>query len=198
MIAGIQAEYQSNARSTKDTPYLTLLGELWDVFCEYFLEDWPRYNGTTCIFIFHYHSLWNPKVLWTGSSTGTLSACSVWVELKPSRIRAPKPKMWTTLGFNPQWQKKPAFWTRGVVFARDWINSLTTGKFWRNFRYLIFQKISMIDGWGISGELVLRWMSLDLTDDKSILVQVMAWCHQATSHYLNRCWPKSLPPIWHH
>ena len=26
-------------------------------------------------------------------------------------------------------------------------------------------------------------------DDKSTLVQVMAWCRQATSHYLNQCWP---------
>ena len=31
-------------------------------------------------------------------------------------------------------------------------------------------------------------MSLDLTDDKSTVVQVMAWCHSATSHYLSRCW----------
>ena len=30
-------------------------------------------------------------------------------------------------------------------------------------------------------------MSMDLTDDKSTLVQVMAWCCQATSHYLNQC-----------
>ena len=37
-------------------------------------------------------------------------------------------------------------------------------------------------------------MSLDLTDDKSILVQVMAWCRQATSHYLSQCWPRSLLP----
>ena len=36
-------------------------------------------------------------------------------------------------------------------------------------------------------------MPLDLTD-KLTLVQVMAWCRQATSHYLNQCWPKSLPP----
>ena len=35
-------------------------------------------------------------------------------------------------------------------------------------------------------------MPLDLTDDKSTLVQVMAWCRQATSHYLSQCWPKSL------
>ena len=37
-------------------------------------------------------------------------------------------------------------------------------------------------------------MSLDLTDDKSTLVQVMAWCRQATCHYLSQCWPRSLSP----
>ena len=73
-------------------------------------------------------------------------------------------------------------------------NSLAPVKFEWNFRCLIFQIISVIDGWGISCELTLRWMSLDLTDDKSALVQVMAWCHQATSHYLSQCWPKSLSP----
>ena len=34
-------------------------------------------------------------------------------------------------------------------------------------------------------------MPRDLTDDKSTLVQVMAWCRQATSHYLNQYWPIS-------
>ena len=33
-----------------------------------------------------------------------------------------------------------------------------------------------------------------LIDYKSTLVQVMAWCHQVTSHYLNECWPRSLTP----
>ena len=33
----------------------------------------------------------------------------------------------------------------------------------------------MIDGWGISCEIALLWMSLDFTDDQSTLVQVMAW-----------------------
>ena len=37
-------------------------------------------------------------------------------------------------------------------------------------------------------------MPLDLIDDKSTLVQVMAWCHQATSHYLGHCWPSSMSP----
>ena len=31
-----------------------------------------------------------------------------------------------------------------------------------------------------------------LTDDKSILVQVMAWCRQATRHHLSQYWPRSL------
>ena len=39
-------------------------------------------------------------------------------------------------------------------------------------------------------------MPLDLTDDKSTLVQVlvMVWCRQATSHYLSQCWPRSMSP----
>ena len=51
------------------------------------------------------------------------------------------------------------------------------------------------DWWlGISREIALIWMSLDFTDDQSKLVQVMAWCRQATSHYLSQCWPRCLSP----
>ena len=59
---------------------------------------------------------------------------------------------------------------------------------------VIFNQILVIDGWGISCEIPLIWMTLDFTDDKSTLVQVMAWCRQATSHYLSQCWPRSLSP----
>ena len=61
-----------------------------------------------------------------------------------------------------------------------------------NFRHAIFKQILVIDGWGISCEIVLIWMSLDFTDDQSTLVQVMALCRQATSHNLGLCWPRSL------
>ena len=47
----------------------------------------------------------------------------------------------------------------------------------------------MIDRWSISCEIVLRWIALDLTANKTVLVQAMAWCRQATSHYLNQGWP---------
>ena len=59
---------------------------------------------------------------------------------------------------------------------------------------MVFKFILAIDGWDISHEISSRWMSLDLTDDKSALVQAMAWCRQATSHYLSQCWPRSVSP----
>ena len=48
---------------------------------------------------------------------------------------------------------------------------------------------------------VLIWIQISLNfvpkggvDNKLSLVQVMAWCHQATSHYLSQCWPRSVSP----
>ena len=41
---------------------------------------------------------------------------------------------------------------------------------------------------------VVSLVQLPLINDKSTLVQVMAWCRQATSHYLNQCWPSSMLP----
>ena len=43
------------------------------------------------------------------------------------------------------------------------------------------------------------FMPQDLTNDKSILVEVRDWCRQATSHYLIQCWPSSMSQygIWH-
>ena len=42
-----------------------------------------------------------------------------------------------------------------------------------------------VDGWVNAHESALIWMILNLTEDKSTLVQVMAWCRQATGHYLS-------------
>ena len=40
----------------------------------------------------------------------------------------------------------------------------------RNFRHAIFKQISVIDGWGISCEITIIWMSLDFTNYQSTLV----------------------------
>ena len=120
----------------------------------------------------------------------------------------------------PQWVKSsPAefFWENKTIFTfpvifrtemmlvlknrflmkNHWeciLNSLAPGRFQRNCRKVIFQLILMIGGLSISCKIVLKWMPMDLTDGKSTLVQVMAWCRQATSHYLGQCWPRSLSP----
>ena len=80
------------------------------------------------------------------------------------------------------------------VTLSQWVNSLSPGRFKVNFRWVIFKLILVVNGWGISCETALIWVSLDHPYDKSTLVQVMAWCRQATSHYLSQCWPRSLSP----
>ena len=54
----------------------------------------------------------------------------------------------------------------------------------------------MIDFWCMSCDIVLRWKPLDLTHDKSALVQVMAWCRQTAF-----TWANTAPfyvAIWRH
>ena len=55
-----------------------------------------------------------------------------------------------------------------------------------------FRQILVTDGWDISCEILLGQLSLDLTDNKSTLFSVMAWCCQVTSHYPNQCRKRSL------
>ena len=50
-----------------------------------------------------------------------------------------------------------------------------------------FQSCLLIDIFRSSNDNAFKWMPQDLTGDKLTLVQVMAWCRQATSHYLNHC-----------
>ena len=69
--------------------------------------------------------------------------------------------------------KVPEIYYIGIVVIS--LNSLDPGGFEQNFRYVIFKLISVTDGWGISCKIALRWMPQYLTDDKSTLVQVMAW-----------------------
>ena len=43
----------------------------------------------------------------------------------------------------------------------------------------------------------LRWMQQNTSDDKSILVHVMAWCSQATCHHLSQRWLRYMVPLGH-
>ena len=74
------------------------------------------------------------------------------------------------------------------------LDSLVPGRSGFNFKSAIFNLVLLIGIFRSSYDNALRWISWDLSDDKSTLVQVMAWCRQATSHYLSQCWPRSVSP----
>ena len=71
--------------------------------------------------------------------------------------------------------------------ARKCINSLVPERFELHFRNVIFKLILAIDGYGLSCEIALWWIPLDLTD-KSTLVQVKAARQQAITWAQ---WPSS-------
>ena len=62
------------------------------------------------------------------------------------------------------------------------------------FEISSFKLILVIDSRCISSKIALRWMPQNITNEKSTLVQVMAWCCQTTSHYLSQCWPRFMSP----
>ena len=80
------------------------------------------------------------------------------------------------------------------------INSSTPGGCGCNFRDIIFKLIIQNSSLGACCEIAL--MPWNLTYEKSILIQVMTLCHQATIHYLNQCWHRSMlqfgitSPLW--
>ena len=71
---------------------------------------------------------------------------------------------------------------------------LAPGRCGSYFKSIIFKLIIQDSSLGNSCEVALRWMPQNLGNEKLTLVQAMAWYHQATSHYLNKCWPRSMSP----
>ena len=49
-----------------------------------------------------------------------------------------------------------------------------------------------INIWSVQVNSTLKWMTEGFLDGKSTSVEVMVWCPQATIHYLNQGWPRSL------
>ena len=75
-----------------------------------------------------------------------------------------------------------------------YLNSLAPGRSECDSKNVIFNLVLLIGIFRSSHDDTLQWTPLDLTDDKSTLVQVMAWCRQVTSLYLSQCWPRSVLP----
>ena len=71
-------------------------------------------------------------------------------------------------------------------------NSLVPGRCGSYFKSIHFRLIIPNNSLGSRCHIALRWMSQNLTNEKSALIQVMACCCQATSYYLSQCWPRSM------
>ena len=76
------------------------------------------------------------------------------------------------------------------------INSLIQGSCGCNFQSAIFKHISFMNIMSILRKIPVKWMQQVHIDNKSTLVQVMVWCHQAPSYCMNPCWPSFM--IWCH
>ena len=160
-------------------------GQLWEEISCVILH-WRTIFCMDLLFIM----LWILEVFSTelrNVTSGSKTVCTIlyW-------INEPCPPWWSLLELK-YWHPIILVKSLQLIWRLD-VYSLAPGEFEWYFRYLIFQIISVVDGWAISCEVALRWMSLDLTDDKSTLVQVMAWCRQATCHYLSQCYPRALSP----
>ena len=94
-----------------------------------------------------------------------------------------------------QWKQKYCHDAECSNASIHYVNSLAPWKFALNFRHVIFKQILVIDGWGISCEMALIWMSLDLTDDQSRLVgSGNGLVPSGMNQYLSQCWPRSMSP----
>ena len=80
----------------------------------------------------------------------------------------------------------------GLPESTIYVNALAPVMFEWNFRFR--RLILLIAGCGISCEILLGWMPLDLTCDNSPMAEVMAWFLQTTNHNLSQCKPRSMSP----
>ena len=85
-------------------------------------------------------------------------------------------------------------WNIIVQSTKASYNSLTPGKHGYNLKCVIAEQMSWINFISTSCEILHWWMTLTTFDDKCTLVQVTAWCHQATNHNLGQSWSKSMFP----
>ena len=93
-----------------------------------------------------------------------------------------------------------SFCKNPVIFIpQNWqwklFNSFTAERSGSNFKSVIFKHMFRLNFMSSSCETALRWMPKHLANEKSTSHQVMAWCRQATSHYLIRRWLKFLSPF---
>ena len=67
-------------------------------------------------------------------------------------------------------------------------------RMWKKLYIYISNSFYKLISWSLPATMDLGWVPQKPIDDKYLLVQVIVWFHQETSHYLNQCWPWSMSP----
>ena len=103
---------------------------------------------------------------------------------------------WRRTGDRPLSEPMLTQFTDAYMRHQGEMSSLTGSmEIWmKKCRIIILKLISVIGCWDISCEIALMWLPLYHANEQSTLVHVMAWCRQATSHYLSQFWPRFMSP----
>ena len=72
------------------------------------------------------------------------------------------------------------------------LNSLAPERWGSYYTSVVSNPILRIDIQSTSCEIARMWVSQNPFDNESKLFQVIDWHHQATSHYVSQCWPRSM------
>ena len=70
------------------------------------------------------------------------------------------------------------------------INSMIPERCDSNFKSIIFKIITHNSSLDTRCKIAPRWMLRP--NEKSAIIQIMAWYLEKTNHYLSRCWPRSM------
>ena len=181
-------------------------GELWGVYCEDFSENWPHYNGTALyqhelqLFdmapdvvsseVYHMwfflrkwawslNRLYKDMLLFQSQEEG----CWISPNTRSGHIHFSYAEM-----KNLKYCQGDCHIVTGdnEVVNPTALNSLDPGKFEWNFRYVIFERIWVIDIWGIYCRIALIWIPLGFTGDQSTLVQNQRWPRSPTPYGITR------------
>ena len=129
------------------------------------------------------------SIWWSGRQPVFTCSCIMQIRQPPTTIASASPP--ACLRTNPhQWGRMLGCWASALSTHGMVINSLAPGKCGNNFTIVISNLFQELISWAFPVKLLSGECHRTHFDDKSTLVQVMAWCHQATSHYLIQCWPR--------
>ena len=76
------------------------------------------------------------------------------------------------------------------IFA--FLNILASGKCGSNFKSIISYSLCRLFAWPPAEKMSAGESHKNLNSEQSALVQLMAWCRQATGHYTSQCWASSM------